>query len=74
MKKKKKNNNEFKSLTYVHEMGHVSESISHNDNFGIILNFIRKFVQINIYTPVDYKTESVTYCGMELTDNPYFDM
>ena len=77
----KKNNNtliDLNTLTYValHEMGHVaSESVGHNDEFWNNFKFLLdEAVQINIYTPVDYKTENVTYCGMELTDNPYFDM
>tara|TARA_Y100000389_G_C17388988_1_gene478732 strand:- start:31 stop:621 length:591 start_codon:yes stop_codon:yes gene_type:complete len=77
----KKNNNtliDLNTLTYValHEMGHVaSETIGHNDEFWNNFKFLlEEAVLINIYKPVDYKNESVTYCGMELTDNPYYDM
>ena len=76
-----KNNNkliDLNTLIYValHEMAHVaSESIGHNDEFWNNFKFLlNEAVEINIYKPVDYKTESVSYCGMELTDNPYFDM
>jgi hypothetical protein len=27
----------------------------------------------NIYNPVDYKKNPESYCGMEITDNPYYD-
>lgn len=77
----KKNNNkliDLNTLTYValHEMGHVaSETIGHNDEFWNNFKFLlNEAVTINIYKPIDYKTESVSYCGMELTDNPYYDM
>ena len=77
----KKNNNtliDLNTLTYVaiHEMGHVaSETIGHNDEFWNNFKFLlEEAVLINIYKPIDYKNESVTYCGMELTDNPYYDM
>ena len=76
-----KNNNkliDLNTLIYValHEMAHVaSESIGHNDEFWNNFKFLlNEAVEINIYKPIDYKTESVSYCGMELTDNPYFDM
>ena len=29
---------------------------------------------INIYTPVDYKNSPKEYCGMDITDNPYYDL
>ena len=77
----KKNNNtliDLNTLIYVaiHEMGHVaSETIGHNDEFWNNFKFLlEEAVLINIYKPVDYKNESVTYCGMELTDNPYYDI
>lgn len=59
----------------LHELAHVaSKSIGHTqefwDNFKFILQQAEK---INIYTPVDYKNSPQQYCGMEITDNPYFD-
>ena len=28
---------------------------------------------MNIYSPVDYKKKPQKYCGMTITDNPYYD-
>lgn len=65
------------TLTFValHELAHIaSKSVGHTqefwDNFKFILQQAEK---INIYTPVDYKNSPQQYCGMEITDNPYFD-
>jgi hypothetical protein len=30
--------------------------------------------EANIYQPVDYNKSPEPYCGMDITDNPYFDM
>lgn len=59
----------------LHELAHVaSKSVGHTkefwDNFKFLLQQAEK---INIYTPVDYKNTPQEYCGMEITDNPYYD-
>ena len=66
------------TLTYValHELAHVSSvSIGHTpefwDNFKFLLVEAKK---IGIYNPVDYKKNPGKYCGMPITDNPYFDL
>ena len=28
----------------------------------------------NIYDPVNYKKNPESYCGMDITDNPYYDL
>ena len=30
--------------------------------------------EIEIYKPVDYKKNPKKYCGMTITDNPYYDL
>lgn len=77
---KKKGQDKFidiDTLTFVgiHELGHImSKTVGHNaefwDNFKFLLINAKKF---NIYDPVDYKTNPVEYCGMTITDNPYYD-
>jgi hypothetical protein len=43
-------------------------------NFGVISKFlITNAKNINIYNPVDYKKNNARYCGMNITDNPYYD-
>jgi hypothetical protein len=65
------------TLMYVclHELSHIaSESIGHTDEFWSNFKFlITEAKKINIYNPIDYKKNSQRYCGMNITDNPYFD-
>ena len=68
---------DINTLTYValHELAHVcSESIGHTpefwDNFKFLLIEAEK---LGYYKPVDYKKNPGKYCGMPITDNPYYD-
>jgi hypothetical protein len=60
----------------IHELAHVmSISIGHNkefmDNFRFLL---READDIDIdYTPIDYSKENMTYCGVDVTHNPYYN-
>jgi hypothetical protein len=59
-----------------HEVAHVmTKSIGHAkefwDNFKFILEHA---VKIKLYKPIDYKEKPTKYCGMNITDNPYYDM
>lgn len=66
------------TLTFVavHELGHVmSESVGHNKEFWENFKFLLKnAVKIGIYEPVDYKKKPKKYCGMTISDNPYYDL
>ena len=66
------------TLTFVaiHELGHVmSESIGHKKEFWQNFKFLLKnAVDIDIYQPVDYKKKPKKYCGMTISDNPYYDL
>lgn len=76
-----KNNNNLideDTLFFVgmHELSHImTVSIGHKpefwENFRFLLTIAK---EADIYVPIDYKKNPVTYCGMEITDNPYFDM
>ena len=78
---KKKNETkliDLNTLTFValHELAHVmTKEEGHKlvfwQNFKFLLE---NAVAANIYTPVDYKNNPEEYCGMDLTDNPYFDL
>uniref|UniRef100_A0A6C0CRY0 WLM domain-containing protein n=1 Tax=viral metagenome TaxID=1070528 RepID=A0A6C0CRY0_9ZZZZ len=59
----------------IHELAHVaSESIGHTDEFWRNFKFLlQEAEEMSIYTPIDYKKNPKNYCGMEITDNPYFD-
>ena len=63
-------------FVYFHELSHVmSKSVGHKkefwDNFKFILTEAK---EMNLYKPRDYKEQSQGYCGMRITDNPYYDM
>lgn len=60
----------------LHELGHLAtKSIGHNDEFWNNFKFLLvESEKIGIYHPVDYKNENKVYCGMEIKDNPYFDL
>ena len=58
----------------IHEMAHITTvSIGHNkefwDNFKYLLI---KAKECKIYDPVDYSKNKTDYCGMTISDNPYF--
>ena len=68
---------DMNTLTYVaiHELAHIgTESIGHTPefwkNFKFLLNVAKN---INVYNPIDYKKNPKEYCGMDITDNPYYD-
>jgi len=78
---KKKHGSELideNTLTFValHELAHImTKSIGHNTEFWNNFKFLlQESVKINIYKPIDYKKKSVSYCSMDLTDNPYYDL
>ena len=59
----------------IHELGHIaSVSIGHKeefwDNFKWLLENAKK---AGLHTPTDYKKTPAQYCGMKISDNPYYD-
>ena len=76
----KKNGNliDLNTLTFVaiHELAHVaSESVGHTTEFWQNFKFLLEEAKgLNIYSPVNYKQTPTRYCGMTITDNPYFDL
>ena len=60
----------------IHELAHVaSKKIGHGDEFWKNFKFLLiDAKEIGIYEPKDYKKKNVSYCGMQITDNPYFDL
>ena len=78
---KEKNGDELideNTLTYValHEMSHIiTESVGHDDEFWNNFKFLLiQAKKINVYNPIDYKNKPKQYCGMEIKDNPYYDV
>lgn len=78
---RKKNGNNLideNTLTFVaiHELAHIAtKSVGHKqefwDNFKFLLD---NATEAGLYKPEDYKRKPKEYCGMDITDNPYFDM
>ena len=66
------------TLTFValHELSHIAtESVGHTDEFWNNFKFLlEEAANINIYVPEDYKKKPKKYCGMTITDNPYYDI
>ena len=67
---------DLNTLTFVaiHEVAHIAtKSIGHTkefwDNFKLLLEVA---VEENIYKPVNYSKTPKRYCGMDITDNPYY--
>jgi len=69
---------DLNTLTFVaiHELSHImTESIGHKQEFWQNFKFLlEQAVKANIYTPVDYKKNNKSYCGMTITDNPYYEL
>ena len=60
---------------------YLTEIIVTSAAFGasFILNCVLAFKlytkpKIEIYTPIDYKKQNITYCSMPITDNPFYDL
>jgi hypothetical protein len=65
------------TLTFVaiHELSHVMTiSEGHKQEFWKNFKFLlEQAKESGIYKPIDYKNNPQPYCGMEITDNPYYD-
>jgi hypothetical protein len=69
---------DLNTLTFVaiHELAHVmTESEGHKQDFWKNFKFLlEQAKEAGIYNPVDYKEDPQPYCGMDITDNPYYDL
>ena len=69
---------DINTLTFValHELSHIAtESIGHKQDFWQNFKWIlQNAKEAGIYSPVDYKKYPEQYCGMDINDNPYFDL
>jgi hypothetical protein len=68
---------DINTLTFVaiHELSHImTHSEGHKQEFWKNFKFLlEQAKEANIYNPVDYKKNPEPYCGMNITDNPYYD-
>jgi len=69
---------DINTLTFVsiHELSHVmTKSVGHKQDFWKNFKFLLENAKAaNIYVPVDYKKKPQNYCGMTITDSPYYDL
>jgi hypothetical protein len=69
---------DLNTLTFVaiHELSHVmTKSEGHKQVFWQNFKFLLENAkESKIYQPVDYKKKPQEYCGMKITDNPYYDL
>ena len=69
---------DLNTLTFVaiHELAHImTTSVGHKQEFWQNFKFLLVNAKdANIYQPVDYKKKPKQYCGMDITDNPYYDL
>jgi hypothetical protein len=69
---------DLNTLTFVsiHELSHITTTtIGHKQDFWLNFKFLLENAKAaGIYNPVDYKKNPESYCGMIITDNPYYDM
>ena len=69
---------DINTLTFValHELSHIAtESVGHKQDFWQNFKWIlQNAKEAGIYSPVDYKKYPQEYCGMDINDNPYYDL
>jgi len=69
---------DINTLTFVaiHELAHIMTlSEGHKQIFWQNFKFLLENAKdADIYQPVDYKKSPQDYCGMSITDNPYYDL
>jgi hypothetical protein len=59
----------------IHELSHIAtKSIGHKSEFWENFRFLlTEAKSAGLHNPQDYKSSPQEYCGMKITDNPYFD-
>jgi hypothetical protein len=69
---------DLNTLTFVaiHELSHIAtKSVGHTDEFWQNFKYLLgEAGKINIINLVDYKKKPKRYCGMTISDNPFYDI
>ncbi len=69
---------DINTLTFValHELSHImTTSVGHKQEFWQNFKFLLENAKAaHLYEPEDYKKNPREYCGMKITDNPYYDL
>lgn len=68
---------DLNTLTFVaiHELAHImTSSTGHTHEYWSNFKFLLQNAKsASIYNPINYKSSPQNYCGMDITDNPYYD-
>ena len=69
---------DLETLTFVaiHELAHLmTKSIGHKSDFWNNFKFLLENAkESKIHDPINYNKKPTEYCGMTITDNPYYDL
>ena len=69
---------DINTLTFValHELSHIAtKSVGHTQEFWQNFKWVLENAkEAGIYSPIDYKKYPEEYCGMDINDNPYYDL
>ena len=59
----------------LHELSHIATvSVGHTPEYWKNFKYIlEQAVEMGLYDPVDYKKNPTGYCGMTITDSPFYD-
>ena len=59
----------------LHELSHIATvSVGHTPEYWKnFKHILENAVEMGLYDPVDYKKNPTGYCGMTISDSPYFD-
>ena len=70
--KKKLVNENVMMFVALHELAHImTKSVGHTEEFWNNFRYLlKKSIEIGIYTPVDFDTKPVDYCGIKITSSP----
>ena len=69
---------DINTLTFValHELSHIAtKSVGHKQDFWQNFKWVLENAKdAGIYSPIDYKKYPEEYCGMNINDNPFYDL
>ena len=63
------------AFVLIHELAHVmSITEGHTPEFMTHFRFLlQEAAAANLYEPINYNDDPITYCGVRVTHNPYFN-